>query len=509
MSFEQEDDAVTFAIAEDEPIESEGMAQFIVQSFPQASVIWRREDGESALEAIRNEPPDVLILDIEIPVINGLQVCEILYKEHYDGVILINTAYSKFSYAKRAIALRVFDYMIKPMDTDELYATLQASITEALKRRQERSLESNEKRMAMEVKQYALSLLAKTALGWKETQNFFQIVSKTSSEASLTFIVHFASKVPFSTEEIHFFADRQDWLQSCGFLSASEYSDPSHLLVLIQAHKDINIARSYTSVWLFAVSCIQKALCTFAAISMFRDEELFEFQDYPKLPEIPADFSENLLERIAIPQRTWKRIRKKDADKYRSILNRYLRDRLFDRIGRLQKRILDQYPEESDSVFWELVQIFTEGVLSLWPNASLLQVMETLTKTAPDQWLDSYLSLCSALPQLDSGDAFESMQQWMKESFATEVNLVSAAERMGLDTAYFSRLFKKKTGQNFSDALTEIRMEHAEEMLSENPNYSLEELCKACGFSSKTYFSEVFKKWKGMTITQYLKTMKI
>ena len=51
----------------------------------------------------------------------------------------------------------------------------------------------------------------------------------------------------------------------------------------------------------------------------------------------------------------------------------------------------------------------------------------------------------------------------------------------------------------------EIRMQHAEQMLLENPKYSLEELCKGCGLSSKTYFSEVFKKWKGITITQFLK----
>ncbi|MCD8022306.1 MAG: response regulator, partial [Lachnospiraceae bacterium] len=158
MSKKEECSAVTFAIAEDEPLESEGMEAFILRSFPQASVLWRGGDGESALDAVHAQTPDVLIVDIEMPVLNGLQLCEILYRENYNGVILINTAYSKFSYAKKAISLKVFDYILKPMDNDELYTVLSACIAEATRRKTERSQKDRHKKMALEVSQYAFSL---------------------------------------------------------------------------------------------------------------------------------------------------------------------------------------------------------------------------------------------------------------------------------------------------------------------------------------------------------------
>ena len=48
-------------------------------------------------------------------------------------------------------------------------------------------------------------------------------------------------------------------------------------------------------------------------------------------------------------------------------------------------------------------------------------------------------------------------------------------------------------------------MQHAEQTLLSHPEVTLDDLCRECGLSSKTYFSEAFKKWKGMTITQFLR----
>ena len=77
-----------------------------------------------------------------------------------------------------------------------------------------------------------------------------------------------------------------------------------------------------------------------------------------------------------------------------------------------------------------------------------------------------------------------------------------------MDSAYFSRYFKKQMGKNYSDVLNEMRLARCEKLLAENPDISLEELKDGCGFSSKSYFCEVFKKWKGMTVTQYVQTLR-
>lgn len=502
--------SVTFGIVEDERIESQAMERFIVSSFPKAKVIWRREDGESGLLAVRRQQPDILIVDIEMPVINGLELCEILYHDNYEGVILINTAYSKFSYAKRAIALKVFDYIIKPIDNEELFETLNSCIREAARRKKEKMHQKDMEALTQGMGQYALSLLARTSLDWEQVERFFQVIGWPGGDHLQTYVVHLVSKTPFSTAEMLSFTEKQTWLQEYGFLTASDYADNSHLLILAQPRKLIQPYRWYTLIWLFTVSCIQCTANTIARISSVCEDAFTAARECRETGFVPEYISAEIWERIEIPGRTWRRMRKKDTEKYRNMLARYLRDRLTARTERMFAKIQEQYDSEQEVVFWELAQVCGEAFLEVWPSADIKTAAGTLFQenVNPKKWLDEFIRYCQELPQPESGDSFERVLQWMGESFAQEVSLVSAAEKLGLDTAYFSRLFKKKTGKNFSDVLTDIRMQHAEKLLKENPDYSLEELSLACGFSSKTYFSEGFKKWKGMTITQFLKTQK-
>ena len=75
------------------------------------------------------------------------------------------------------------------------------------------------------------------------------------------------------------------------------------------------------------------------------------------------------------------------------------------------------------------------------------------------------------------------------------------AESLGLSSAYFSRLFKKETGQNFVPVLTQIRMEHARELIDQG--VSPEDAALRCGYRNKKYFFDIFKMHFGITASLY------
>ena len=54
-----------------------------------------------------------------MPVMNGLKLCETLYGQNFEGVMLIHTAYARFAYARKAVALNVFDYILNPIDINK------------------------------------------------------------------------------------------------------------------------------------------------------------------------------------------------------------------------------------------------------------------------------------------------------------------------------------------------------------------------------------------------------
>jgi two-component system response regulator YesN len=87
-------------------------------------VVGEAEDGEIALQKAIEIKPDLLLLDICMPFLNGLELVEKLKEELNDPVIIIISGYDEFKYAQLALKLKVFDYILKPIDKDALRQTL-------------------------------------------------------------------------------------------------------------------------------------------------------------------------------------------------------------------------------------------------------------------------------------------------------------------------------------------------------------------------------------------------
>ncbi len=102
----------------------------------------------------------------------------------------------------------------------------------------------------------------------------------------------------------------------------------------------------------------------------------------------------------------------------------------------------------------------------------------------------------------DSNDVLLSkIKQYIDEHFGEDLSLQDVAEKAFLSTVYFSRFFKKQTGENFSDYLLRVRMEHAAQYLKENKKVT--DVSQACGYSNSGYFSRIFKEYYGCTPTEY------
>lgn len=108
----------------------------------QYSIDWKRlgielagaaYDGKSGKDLIERENPDIIISDINMPYMDGLSMVEEA-AEAEDRIVIVITGYDKFQYASRAIKLAVFDYILKPIDDEELNDTLQRAVRKLNKR---------------------------------------------------------------------------------------------------------------------------------------------------------------------------------------------------------------------------------------------------------------------------------------------------------------------------------------------------------------------------------------
>ena len=107
-------------IADDNQLTLQSMQNTIPWNEWGFELIGFAENGNEAWQKIQELHPDIVILDIHMPGLNGLEVAGLVQKLKHPPLIILLSAYDKFTYAKTGLRLGVFDYLLKPLDTDEL-----------------------------------------------------------------------------------------------------------------------------------------------------------------------------------------------------------------------------------------------------------------------------------------------------------------------------------------------------------------------------------------------------
>lgn len=114
-------------IVDDEPMAQSHIQKFLQLKFPSCQITGVYGNGEDALKAFQENPADIVLTDIRMPVMDGLELIRKLQELSVFFVPIIISGYSEFSYAKTAMHLGVIHYLLKPLDFSELSQSLEAA----------------------------------------------------------------------------------------------------------------------------------------------------------------------------------------------------------------------------------------------------------------------------------------------------------------------------------------------------------------------------------------------
>lgn len=117
----------TILIADDEKIERSGVRKLLAKKYPDLEIL-EAQNGKEALQIVKDRRPDILLSDIKMPFMTGLELSEQVRSISPETAIIVFSGYSDFEYAREAIKYGVLDYVLKPIDPAELYKAFEHAL---------------------------------------------------------------------------------------------------------------------------------------------------------------------------------------------------------------------------------------------------------------------------------------------------------------------------------------------------------------------------------------------
>lgn len=497
------------------------------------------DNGETAYQVILDERPDIVITDIRMPKINGLDLVCMTKEIAKDIRFIIISGYKEFEYAHRALQYGVNDYLLKPISETELNEVLQ-KLTGELSRDCAAVKAEREMRRTVSVSEHIIRRDLLSHIMDKE-----QIPSQTEMEQAYHVVMDAAFyrgiDIKLDYTDLEKSDKKQDRLTMEKVLAIVEQNLDGHAKEELICEKpgmhlyclfnyEAEKSKEIKGVIGAILSDIQDYLMGFEqyVVTIGVGTEKNEFAQMRYSIEEAQVASGNRI-KLGTGRLIYAEILRCETEKgiedylnphkakLKQAVETYSRDGLEQSVNQIYspfmlKEDLDFslcYPmaEEIISYFFEHVEVQSRESddLKEFLFASVNQCHSiTKLKELLKQNLGDYLTMSLKILETESTRPIRQAKQYVDDNYAEKITLEDIADIVELNPVYFSVLFKKETGMNFSAYLVNVRMEMAKKMLREG-NETIAAVAEKVGYKDSRYFSQIFSKTVGVKPALYRK----
>ncbi|GIP27274.1 hypothetical protein J23TS9_24040 [Paenibacillus sp. J23TS9] len=515
-------------IVDDEILDLEGMRTFIPWTELGLEVVDAVNNGFEAMNALDREAIDVLVTDVHMPSMSGLELVK-KAKELYGGIkVIFVSGYQDFNYVKQAISLNAYSYVLKPMDDSELIDALKKIVLELDGERQREKTEQAYRVIAKN--EYLLQLLEGGVTD--ETSNILlehyglKNVSWPARAAAIEiddlswkldplpehlkqewFNRFYESALPmFEAEGIHHVCRTSN--QRIFLLIESGMQDPDLESVIHHLHElhpfSVTVGLGGRAEHLVALreSYVEALTALDYKLILGKGKVI----DHHKL--IFEDVEERVDTDIPLEQ----------------LLNAVLHYdlvKISDEVDRLFMMAAGMRTKAQIQFYVMNIWMRLEGQLKSI-SENMFQALQHDGLSKPDimlkyetiddirSWLRYRLFSAAEIiqnkRQKKSAKLVEEMIRYVKQQIHENVTLKEVADYLSFSPNYLGSLFKEVTGTNFSEYVITMRMEKAGELLRD-PRIKIYEVADQVGYRYMPYFSRQFKEVFGMTPGEFRRKM--
>lgn len=516
-------------IIDDENIILQGLKTIINWNDYGCEVCATAKNAKEGLEKIIENKPDIILTDIKMKNLNGLDMIERAIEYVPDAKIIVMTGYRTFEYAHKAISLGVFAFLLKPTNPDDIKEIVQKAVNEL---DEQSSAKTDIAQLQNENTQYRAIFIEKTL---SDAINF-----RLSTSDDLNTLLRSASS------ELKSYCLMSLYVENISKQLDIEKSEEIKKVISNHIAKDITPYLIYPD--------LQKNVVTIVLTSNNVMTDYYLESPAEKINlQLSALFSVKTSIGISASSTNFNELKKRYQESIRALEQRqytgdgsvvfftdlstpnfmenytsHIQQTLFDYVlsgnNEAMKQTLDAISEnisENDidyarsfcydtivKLYYAAEQLLsylhfdesTASLKSMIYNCNNPQELVSLLCDITYDMTDKIHDLNNALVMY----TINKIKSYIAEHYTQQITRQSIAAHIGVTPNYISTLFKKSTGSSLVSYITQVRIDKAKELLLKG-KYKHTEISSMVGFKDSFYFSKSFKKITGMTPSEYQK----
>ena len=516
------------------------------------SIDWEKEgyifcgeasDGELAYPMIIKEKPDILITDIRMPFMDGLELCKLVKKELPNIKILILSGYDEFDYAKEAIRLGVTEYLLKPISSGKLLEALNG-VSESIRREKEdkdlvrkymeemrENTEHEKQKFFEQMITGNLSMADALETGKKYEMNLsagmynlllFRFTLGEENRKSGELLGEAEYAIEKLTERLEYVFEFQRGVEGWAFLLMADNEEQMSERVK-ELSKDLEeIMKNYSTIAYFGG--IGQPVARLRELEeSFREAEralaarfTMELNRIISVEDIRMAQNVDTLDDIEITSFG-------EIEKTRTMLEKFLNNGAEDEIDEFVDVYINELPEENLKSVLMRQYIIMDAYIVMMSFCEKIEGIEGEMQAQSEE-LKNSMKTSQTLEEIKNyirmllkkiigvrdtisgrrySDIIEIAKDQIRKTYMSdEISLNTIAAEVGMSPSYFSSIFSKEMGKTFVEYLTEIRMDRAKELLMCS-SMKTSEIGYEVGYKDPHYFSYIFKKTQNCTPKEF------
>lgn len=511
-------------IADDEAIERKAFKTIIANDIPEISEFIEAANGNEAVEAAVSQRPDIIIMDVKMPGINGIDALRKIMEAGVCARTVVLTAYDDFNYVQQALEMGVNDYLLKPSRRAKIVDVLTSLISsikkETKKKNYDAEMVEKMSRIGSVIENQMVALLPQASIMITEVEDCLDFLGIDRVRGH---IMAFSSELSNDDYPVRFL-----------------YNKDLYDRVYEALHQRFECAVAYpASDKVFAVVFTEfpegadsQAEEIAASLSKQLGQEVFwgasaVFSHVKEMEEayfqaLQAINGDCLFEEPVTGEQMPEYVLKYLFNKEEIFLQRFKALNEKESLNAIDEIFLWLFKNMTNDIW--LARNFTMGVLSLCIKhaaemgmgrecfslimgkdyfSEIIQVTDLWKlKKSFENIVIELLVIVRRFNAEKVAGVIEKAQTYISENFASDITLEKVASYVNISPTYLSRLFKRQNGINFVEYITKVRINKAKDLLK-NSDFPVKQISYETGFNDPNYFFKVFKSVVGVTPGEY------